>query len=80
MDNSGIRGCSMQVCKVQKYFFSENLQSVISNSYVPEPLLYLIFNIKPHIRPQSIGNYVVLLIRSTANGSSEDELVLHLKV
>ena len=70
----------MQVFKVQKHFFNEKLQSVISNSHVPEPLLYLIFNIKAHNGPQSIGNYVVLLVRPTAKGSSEDKLVLHLKV
>ena len=56
----------MCVCSVQCHFFSENLQSVISNFDVPDPLLRLILNFDTHIRPQSIGNYVLLPMRPLA--------------
>ena len=56
----------MCVCSVQCHFFSKNLQSVISNFDVRDPLLCLILNLNAHIRPQSIGNYVLLPMRSLA--------------
>ena len=52
-------------------FFSENLQSVISNSDVSRPLLHPIINLDVHIGSQSIGNHVLFPMSLLAKRSTE---------